>query len=90
MSGVFRNIDPPPPSHPASVYPPPPRLWSGRGHTRLGERGWGVNSSEDARHCSILYICKYFVVLIQLTTTLILDLTATGLFPIQFLIFVRR
>jgi hypothetical protein len=25
-----------------------------------GERG-GVNSSEDARHCSVLYICKYFV-----------------------------
>jgi hypothetical protein len=25
------------------------------------ERGWGVNSSEDARHCSVLYICKYFV-----------------------------
>ncbi len=27
------------------------------------ERGGGVNSSEDARHCSVLYICKYFVVL---------------------------
>ncbi len=26
-----------------------------------GGRGWGVNSSEDARHCSVLYICKYFV-----------------------------
>jgi hypothetical protein len=26
------------------------------------ERGWGVNSSEDARHCSVLYICKYFEV----------------------------
>ncbi len=23
--------------------------------------GWGFNSSEDARHCSVLYICKYFV-----------------------------
>ncbi len=23
MSGVFRNIDPPPPHRPASVYPPP-------------------------------------------------------------------
>jgi hypothetical protein len=31
--------------------------------TRWVERGWGVNSSEDARHCSVLYICKYFVVL---------------------------
>jgi hypothetical protein len=25
------------------------------------DRGWGVNSSEDARHCSVLYICKNFV-----------------------------
>jgi hypothetical protein len=32
------------------------------GHSCLVERGWGVNSSEDARHCSVLYICKYFVV----------------------------
>jgi hypothetical protein len=29
MSGVFRNIDPPPPHRPASVYPPPPRLRCG-------------------------------------------------------------
>ncbi len=60
MSGVVRNIDPPPPNHPASVYPPP-RLGAGGGHTRWVERGWGVNSSEDARHCSVLYICQYFV-----------------------------
>jgi hypothetical protein len=26
------------------------------------KRGWGVNSSEDARYCSVLYIWKYFVV----------------------------
>jgi hypothetical protein len=39
MSGFFRNIDPPPPHSPASVR--------GR-HTRWVERGWGVNSSEDA------------------------------------------
>ncbi len=38
-----------------------PRLWCGGGHTRWVERGWWVNSSEDARHCSVLYICKYFV-----------------------------
>ncbi len=25
------------------------------------ERGWGVNILEDARHCSVLYICEYFV-----------------------------
>ncbi len=47
MSGVFRNIE--------NIYPPPPPL------TRWVERGWGVNSSEDARHCSVLYVCKYFV-----------------------------
>jgi hypothetical protein len=39
----------------------PHPLTAGGGHTRWGERGWGVNSSEDARHCSVLYICKYFV-----------------------------
>jgi hypothetical protein len=59
MSGVLENIDPPPPHRPASVYPPP--LWCGGGHTRWVERGWGVNSLEDARHCSVLYIRKYFV-----------------------------
>jgi hypothetical protein len=34
-----------------------------RGEDTLAEwrGGWGVNSSEDARHCSVLYICKYFV-----------------------------
>jgi hypothetical protein len=26
------------------------------------ERGWGVNSWEDARHCSVLYMCEYFCV----------------------------
>ncbi len=36
---------------------------AGGGHTRWGGEGvWGgFNSSEDARHCSVLYICKYFV-----------------------------
>ncbi len=59
MSGVFLNIDPP--HRPASVYPPP-RLWcEGRTHS-LGGEVMGVNSSEDARHCYVLYICKYFVV----------------------------
>ena len=33
----------PHPAPPASVYPP---------------ALWGVNSSEDARHCFVLYICK--------------------------------
>jgi hypothetical protein len=41
---------PPPPHRPASV------------HTRW-VKGVGVNSSpEDARHCSVLYVCKYFVI----------------------------
>jgi hypothetical protein len=60
MSGVFQNIDPPPPHRPASVYPPP-AFGAGGGHTRWLERGRGVNSSEDARHCSLLYVSKYFV-----------------------------
>ncbi len=47
MSGVFRNIDPPPPHRPASVYP---RLWCG-GRTHSLALG-----GEDARHCSVLYI----------------------------------
>jgi hypothetical protein len=58
MSGVFRNIDPPPPSPPGECVP----FGAGGGHTRSVERGWGVNSSEDARHCSVLYLCKYFVI----------------------------
>jgi hypothetical protein len=55
MSGVFQSIDPPPPSLPG-VLPPHQR----RGvHTRWAERGWGVNTLEDARQCSVLYLCKY-------------------------------
>jgi hypothetical protein len=54
MSGVFRNNDPPPPHRPASVYPS--AFGAGRGHTRWVERGGGVNSSEDARQCYVLYI----------------------------------
>jgi hypothetical protein len=60
MSGVFRNIDPPPP-HPGECVPSPPfSFGAGEGHTRWVERGWGVNSSEDAGH-SVLYIFKCFV-----------------------------
>ena len=54
MSGVFQNIDPPPPHRPASMYPPP-AFGAGGGHTRWVERGLGVNILEDARHCSVLY-----------------------------------
>jgi hypothetical protein len=59
MSGVFQNITP---HRLASVYPPLPRLGCGwGGHTRWVERGWGGSILEDARHSSVLYICKYFV-----------------------------
>ncbi len=27
----------------------------------MGGEGLGANNSEDARHCSVLYISKYFV-----------------------------
>ncbi len=59
MSDVFQNIDPPPPSLPGKCVPP--AIGAGGGHTRWAERGWEVNSLEDARHCSALYLCKYFV-----------------------------
>jgi hypothetical protein len=63
MSDVFQNIDPPPPHRPASVYPP---AFDAVGrHTRWVERGWGVKILEDARHSSVLYICKYFVGVVQ-------------------------
>jgi hypothetical protein len=53
------------PSPPGECVPPPPSAFGARGgHTRWAESGWGVNSSEDARHCSVLYICMYFVVCI--------------------------
>ncbi len=48
VSGVFQNIDPPPPFHPASVSSPPHQR---RGGTHsLGGEGVGVNISEDARY----------------------------------------
>jgi hypothetical protein len=59
MSGVFQTIDPPPPLPPSECVIP--RTKDGAIHTRRAVRGWGVNISEDARHCSVLYICKYFV-----------------------------
>jgi hypothetical protein len=56
MSGVFQNIDPSPPS--------PPVECAGGGHTSWVERGWEV---KDARYISVLYICKYFGVLVITT-----------------------
>ncbi len=44
------------------MCPPTPHAFgAGGGHTRWVEKGWGVNSSEDAIHSSVLYTCKYFV-----------------------------
>jgi hypothetical protein len=49
MSGVFRNIDRPPPHHTTSVYPsPPPPLVRGE-DTRWVERGWAVNGGSIVR-----------------------------------------
>ncbi len=50
----------PTPHRPASMYPPP--LVHGEDTLSGWSGGWGVNNLEDARHCSVLYICKYFVV----------------------------
>jgi hypothetical protein len=38
----------------------PRLLCGGRTHS-LGGEGVGVNILEKARHCSVLYVCKYFV-----------------------------
>jgi hypothetical protein len=50
-----------PPHRQESVYPP--AFGAGGGHTRCVERGVGGSKciSEDARHSSVLYICKYIV-----------------------------
>jgi hypothetical protein len=44
------------------VCTPQPLVWGEDTLAGWVETGWGVNSSEDARHCYVLYIqCKYFV-----------------------------
>ncbi len=42
-------------THPPRVFTPtfPPAFGAGGGHAGWVERGWKVNSSEDARHCSV-------------------------------------
>jgi hypothetical protein len=53
----------------SKILTPPPtpltaQVWGRVEDTLVGWRGggWGVNILEDARHSSVLYICKYFVV----------------------------
>ncbi len=59
VGGLPKNCPPPPPPPAGEGIPPPPLV---RGEDTLARgRGGGVNSSEDTRHCSVLYICKYFV-----------------------------
>jgi hypothetical protein len=48
MSGVFQNIDPPPPHRPASVYFPPLVRGEDTLAGRRGGWGGGVNILEDA------------------------------------------
>jgi hypothetical protein len=60
MSCVFQNIDPPPPTARRVCTPPP--LVRGEDTVAGWRGGWGVNILEDARHSSVLYICKYIVV----------------------------
>jgi hypothetical protein len=55
MSVVFRTIDPPPLTA-RRVCTPPPLM---RGDDTLAGRS--IVRSEDARHCSVLNICEYFV-----------------------------
>jgi hypothetical protein len=62
MSGVYQNIDP---HHLTAQRVCTPHLWCGGRTHSLGGEGVGVNIFnifEDARHCSVLYIHKYFVV----------------------------
>jgi hypothetical protein len=58
MPCVFQNSDPPPPIA-RRVYTP--RLWYGGRTHLLGGVGVGGQYFEDARHSSVLYVCKYFV-----------------------------
>jgi hypothetical protein len=62
MSGLFQNIDPPPP-HRLAWRVCTPAFGAGGGEDKLGgwRAGGGSIVREDARHCSVLYICKYLV-----------------------------
>jgi hypothetical protein len=58
MSGVFHNIDPPPPHCPASLYPPPPAFGAGEEHIRwvgLGGQYFGRRQTQLCTlHMSVL------------------------------------
>jgi hypothetical protein len=71
---------PSPPGECVPPPPPPPRLWCRGEDTLAGWRGgaWGVNILEDARHCSVLYICKYFVHSMPFHLKLVFSLPAGG------------
>jgi hypothetical protein len=62
MSGVFHNIDPPPPHRPASVYPPPPSV---RGEDTVagwrGGRGGQYFGRRQTQLCTLHTVCKNFV-----------------------------
>ncbi len=77
MSGVFQIIDPPhSPHRPTSVYPLPLVLGE---DTLAGCRGGlGVNILEDARHSSVLYICKYYVIDPFETLWTVMEMQQTG------------
>ncbi len=70
----------PTPHRPVSVYvPPPPPGCGGRTNSLGGERvGGQYCSSEDARQCSVLYICKYLVVRVHYTGRFYTQLTQTA------------
>jgi hypothetical protein len=62
MSGVFQNIDPPPPTpSPPGECVPAHAFGAGGGHTRWVERGLGGQYLEDARHSSVLFCLRLSV-----------------------------
>jgi hypothetical protein len=58
MSGVFQNIEPRPPSPPGECVVYPQLLVRGEDTLAGWRGGWGVTILEDARHSSVLDICK--------------------------------
>jgi hypothetical protein len=59
MSGVFQNIDPPPPSK--CVSPPPSPALVREKDTLDGEGGGASIVCKTPGTALVLYICKYFV-----------------------------